>query len=292
MRPTAPILLCVRGRVDDRGWCEAAHRAAAEISNCGRQVVIKEALPEQVNGQWSAIVGHGMEFAADILSAARANPDIPCALTDFVDLHETGSMANLCCIDWQWDEGAFLAGVMASQLSASGMVGVLGGTPCRTQHLAMVAFVNGARRERANVTVLTMQAGSFDDEDRGMRLAESMFDEGVDVLLHTADSTGRGAIRAAQRCGRTMIGFMNQDDLAHDCVAGFISTDVKGVVASLLEDITTDRFRPGVVKCGLASGKQKFDILRDIPQSMRYRIDEVASLIAKQELRIRGEDLR
>ena len=76
----------------------------------------------------------------------------------------------------------------------------------------MIAFVNGARFERRDLTVLTAQAGRFDDEERGARLACSMFDEGVDVLLHTADLTGRGAIRTAERRERTVIGFMNQDD--------------------------------------------------------------------------------
>jgi basic membrane lipoprotein Med (substrate-binding protein (PBP1-ABC) superfamily) len=287
-RDAAPILLGVRGRADDGGWCEAAHLAARQVSASGaRAVVTADSLPENAGGKWSALVGHGMEFADAILHAARANPGLPCALTDYIDRGKLDPLDNLCCIDWLWDEGAFLAGVLASHLTQTRVVGVLGGTPCRTQHLAMAGFVNGARFDGREISILTVQAGSFDDEERGARLANSMFDEGVDVLLHTADSTGRGAIRSARRRGRKVIGFMNDDDLAQDCVAGFISTDVRGAVSSLLADIAAERFRPGVMECGLSSGRQRFEMPRDLPGTVRSRVDEMIALIAGNALCVR-----
>jgi basic membrane lipoprotein Med (substrate-binding protein (PBP1-ABC) superfamily) len=118
-----------------------------------------------------------------------------------------------------------------------------------------------------------------------------MFDEGVDVLLHTADSTGRGAIRAAERRDRTVIGFMNRDDPSHACVKALISTDVEIVVTSLLQDIVAGRFRSGVIACGLASDRQRFDMFEGVGAATKGRVDELAGLIAGGRLSVRAAEI-
>ena len=83
-------------------------------------------MPKRILGEWSAVVGHGTECASDLLSVAIANPGVPCALTDQIDASSARGLKNLHCVDWRWDEGAFLAGVLASQISSTRVVGVLG----------------------------------------------------------------------------------------------------------------------------------------------------------------------
>jgi len=281
------ILIGINGRPDDGGWCEAAYRALSRVDAlCGRVKVV-ERFPETIDGEWSAVIGHGMTFAGPLLKAAKANPDIPFILTDDLD-HDETPPPNLTRVDWRWDEGSFLAGVLASRLSKTGTVGFLGGDPCRTQHLAMTAFVRGARDARRDAVVLTALAGSFDNPARGFHLANAFFDEGVDVLLHTADSTGRGAIRAAEVRGRRMIGFLNRDDAEHDCVAATIETDVEGVMTLLLEGLASGRAVSGVVACGLGSGHQRFKIADSVADSVRRHLQGLVSLIADKQLRVRA----
>jgi len=249
---------------------------------------VADGVPAIVPSGVSALFGHGMDFADDLLHTARSNPRLPCILTDTLADRIDAVHPNLCTIDWHWDEGAFVAGVLAAQLSETGTVGFLGGAPCRTQDLAMSAFVRGARFERRDIHTVALQAGSFDNEERGGRLAAAMFCEGVDVLLHTADSTGRGAIRAAQDHGRTMIGFMNRDDRDHSCVAAIIGTDVQGAITELIADVVGGRFRSGVIDCGFTSGRETIDLSRRVPDVMRLRVNEVIAKITEGGLRVRA----
>lgn len=282
------ILFGVRGDPNDGGWCEAAHRAAAAVrERTGCRIEITETLPERPGAEWSAVVGHGTDFAGGIVRAARDTPDVTFLLTDYIGEDIRAPLPNLCCVDWHWDEGAYLAGVLASQLSCSGKIGVLGGAACRTQYLATAGFVRGASRNAAGLEILTALAGSFDDPERGFRLANALFDEGVDVLLHTADSTGRGAIRAASGRDRRMIGFLNHDDSERDCVAAVISTDVGGLVAALLDELAAGERPATVVPAGFASGRQRLDSLRGVPDPIRQQIDEISAMLVAGSLRVR-----
>ncbi len=278
---SASILFGVRGDPGDDGWCEAAHRAAETVRremDC--RIEITETLPDRVGSEWTAVVGHGTEFAQEIVALADANPEVGFLLTDYLGPAVCAARPNLGCVDWQWDEGAFLAGVLASRLSTSGKVAVLGGTACRTQYLAMAGFVRGAALDGPGVEVLTALAGSFGDPGRGFHLANAFFDAGVDVLLHTADSTGRGAIRAAAERGRTMVGFLNRDDREHPCVAAVISTDVERLVAGLLARLARGERLAGVTGGGLASGRQRFELTAAVPEQVCRRIAEVAEGLA------------
>lgn len=283
------ILLCVRGPANDDGWNEAAYRAAAHVRLGGIHIDIVQALPSQIDG-WTAVVGHGMDFERQIEQAALKHNDIRFLLTDDSGSERT-SLPNLWYVDWRWDEGAFLAGLLASYLSESGIVAVLGGNPCCTQHRAVMGFVRGARHDRGTTTVLTAQTGSFDDADRGFRLANALFDEGVDVLLHTADACGRGAIRAAQGRDRRVVGFLNADDPTHGCVVGFVATDVERAMRSLLAEIVKGGSQSRIVRCGLASGHQRFELASSVSKATRLRIDEVAAMIVAGKVLIRPREV-
>lgn len=287
VRP-ASILFGVRGDPDDDGWCEAAHRAAETVRRAtGCRIEIAETLPDKVGDEWTAVVGHGTEFASAIVELASATPEAGFLLTDYLGPAVCSARPNLGCVDWRWDEGAFLAGVLASRLSESGTVGVLGGTACRTQYLAMAGFVRGAAFDGRGVEVLTALAGSFGDPERGRHLANAFFEAGVDVLLHTADSTGRGAIRAATERGRTMIGFLNRDDRDHACVAAVIATDVERLVADLLARLARGERISGITGGGLASGRQRFELMSAVPGPVGGRIAEVAEGLANGALQAR-----
>ena len=254
------------------------------------RVEITDTLPDRLDGKWTAVVGHGMDFAPQIERAAKTHAGVHFLLTDDSGPSARMSFPNLCYVDWRWDEGAFLAGLLASHLTNSGTVGVLGGNPCSTQEYAMAGFVRGARFDRDDIVVLTAQSGSFHDVDRGFRLASAIFNEGADVLLHTANSCGRGAIKAAECSDRTMIGFLNEDDRAHSCVAAFIATDVEGALVSLLSAIASGQLLAGVVACGLASGYQQFELIRVVPDPVRRRIEELTTMITTGRLRIRAPE--
>lgn len=280
----ARILFGVRGNNQDGAWCEAAHRAATTVRlETGCHIEITDTLPRQLSCDWTAVVGHGAEFASELVELAEQASHINFVLTDYL----SSERPNVGCVDWQWDEGAFLAGVLASRLSTSGKVGILGGAACRTQYLAMAGFVRGASLECREVEILTALAGSFGDPERGFHFANAFFDAGIDVLLHTADSTGRGAIRAAADRGRTMIGFLNRDDADHDCVAAVISTDVEGLVTSLLRRIVRGERLVGVTPAGHTSGRQRFNLAATVPEPVRRRIDEFVEQLSGGSLSTR-----
>ena len=129
---------------------------------------------------------------------AEANPDIIWTMIDNVLVDENFAplaLANVRELVYQTDEAAFAAGYLAAGVSNTGTLCTYGGANFPTVSIFMDGFTRGAQHynevKGANVEVLGWDVdaadgvftGSFTDMDLARSTAESLFQEGCDMII-------------------------------------------------------------------------------------------------------------
>ncbi len=167
---------------------------------------------------YDLIVTVGFLLGDATQAMAEANPDGKFAIVDVNYL----SAPNILQSQFAVDENSFLAGYLAAGVSETGKVGTFGGINIPPVVQFMVGFENGVKYYNqvhgTNVEVLGWSTeagdglftGNFDSLDDGRTFAESLFDEGADIVLPVAGPVGLGSAAAAQDRGMMMIG-VDQD---------------------------------------------------------------------------------
>jgi basic membrane lipoprotein Med (substrate-binding protein (PBP1-ABC) superfamily) len=221
---TAPEGFTVRlvtdiGKVDDRTFNQYAYEGMQAAQECfGFDTSFIETVSEAdyakniataLDGGPDVVVTVGFLLATDTLSAAQANPEV-----DFigVDQFQTDYGTNYVGLQYNEDEGGYLAGVLAAQLSESGTIGVVGG---REDVPPVVKLVNGyevgAKSVNPDIRVLKIYNESFTAPDKGASDAQQFIGEGADVIFGAGGKTGSGGVAAATAQGVWGIG-VDQDE--------------------------------------------------------------------------------
>jgi basic membrane protein A len=158
-------------------------------------------------------------FALDAVTQENApgNPDINWTIVDvdFFDFEagEDVTYDNVIELTYQTDEAAFLAGYIAASVSETGVVGTFGGANFPTVSIFMNGFYFGVQAyndaKGTDVQVLGWDpdlqdglfTGDFTDLDRARATAQSLLDEGADVIMPVGGQINLGAGAAMQDIG-------------------------------------------------------------------------------------------
>jgi basic membrane lipoprotein Med (substrate-binding protein (PBP1-ABC) superfamily) len=125
------------------------------------------------------------------------------------------SEPNLSVFDNWIHEPAYLSGLLAGSLSASGKIGVVGGYPVPEVNRIVNAFIQGAQEANPDAEVLVTFLNSWFDPAAAKEAALAQVDAGADVLF----AERFGVIEAAQEKGLLAFGNMSdQNDLAPETV--------------------------------------------------------------------------
>lgn len=168
-------------------------------------------LQAQVDSSCNMIIGLGTPIADAIEAAAKTNPNVKFAL---IDATPNSAPNNLRPVLFSTHESGFLAGYLAASVSTSGKVGTFGSLNMPAVSIYMDGFVQGVDyyNEQNSGTVealgwsLEAQDGTFvrsdttpyDDPVAGKAAAQSLVDEGADVILAVAGYSGVGALELAK----------------------------------------------------------------------------------------------
>lgn len=214
------------GGWDDKSFNESAKNglddAVADFNVVPKTAESKDANDFEANVQnmvdegCNLIIGVGFSLAEAIGNAAKENPDISFGLVDSEFSEETAG-DNTKALVFNTHESAYLAGYAAAAMSKSGKVGTFGGMKIPSVTIFMDGFADGVAKfnedEGKNVEVIGWDkatqegqfADSFDDQQLGTQIAESMIQQGADVIMPVAGPVGFGAAAAAREHGEVMI---------------------------------------------------------------------------------------
>jgi len=217
--------------------------------------------------------------------------------------------ANLQSIVFAEDEGGFLAGAIAGELSATRnkAVGFIGGVPFDSVRKFRAGYIAGVTYACADCKVYSHTIMNFGDTDSGSQIAQhltSTFE--IDVLFAAAGGTGSEAIRIAAESEDTLVigvdadqwvTVFNGEERGNDNFVGdsghenVISSVVKRV-STAIERIVNTEFEGGTI-LNLDIRSSGVDLApchaacNDLPPSVQARADDILSKFRTDTLSIR-----
>lgn len=238
------------------------------------------------------IWGIGFKLADAVKAAAEENPDAKYAIVDFSYGDKTPD--NVVGVVFKQEQPSFLVGYIAAMMSETGKVGFVGGMESEVisafdyGYHAGVAYANKVADK--DVKVLRQYAEAFDDPAKGKAIANSMYQQGADIVFHAAGGTGDGVIEAAKEQDKYAIGVdRDQNDLAPDNVITSAMKRVDVGVYNVVKDLKEGKFPGGTtVVYGLEEGAVDIAPTSDkhVPKEILDKVEEIKKLIIDGEIKV------
>lgn len=220
------VALFINGTLGDKSFFDAAARGMrqAEASLPVRARVVEggtdptrwqAALADLADsGEHDVIVAGTFTMAPAIESLAQRYPRLRFIVFDAGVDYARCACPNVYSMRFRQNEGAYLAGYLATRLLQEGVpgipggagLGVVGGMQLPVIEDFIVGFRSGAQAAMPDVALQVQYANAFSDPAAGKEIARLQFARGAGIVFHAAGATGQGVNEAAEEAGRYAIG--------------------------------------------------------------------------------------
>ena len=164
---------------------------------------------------YDLVIAHGTQFGGPLEEIA---PDFPDVSFMWGTSDDTKGLANVNAYTVRSDEGGYVNGTIAAQITESGTIGVVGPIEAGDAKLYVDGFVAGAAAQNPDVVTNVNYIESFSDVALAAEAATSHISNGADVLTGTAQMVV-GATGVAQNEGVPWFGTQsNQTALGEEIV--------------------------------------------------------------------------
>ncbi len=166
------------------------------------------------SGEYDLIIAHGSQYGSILEELAPEFPETPFAWgTD----NDTFGLDNVFAYEAASQEGGYVLGILAANLSETGTVGVVGPIEVGDAKLFVDGFVYGVAQSETGAEALEpIYIGSFSDVALATEAAETLIANDADVLTGTAQMVV-GPIGVALESEVLWFGTQSsQDELAQD----------------------------------------------------------------------------
>ena len=176
---------------------------------------------------YDVIMAAGTQFDEAANKVAASYPD-----TTFVVVNGAVSNGpNVAPIFPKEYEASYIAALMAGEVTKNGQFATIGGFPnTAMEHLLdvyeKVSVDIAIERGISNAKAVRAYANSWDDVALGKQMADSMINNGADVMFVYANQVGLGSIQSAKEQGIKFIGFSgDQTKIDPNTVVGSVIFD-------------------------------------------------------------------
>ncbi|AHH11605.1 BMP family ABC transporter substrate-binding protein (plasmid) [Borrelia coriaceae] len=308
------------GRFDDNGYFQNAFEGALELSNVfGIKLIPKVLTPypiedrklitsdELLTEDVLALQNEGVNFIWFISSYfsdmairfAYENPHVFYAIVDDMGHNDMDKLPkNLVAFSFRVEEGAFLAGYIASKMSKKKKLGfVTGASIMRNVERFLVGFRAGAFYENPKTRVILRRVLEHTDESVGEDIAKYMYiEDGVDVIFPVMGPAVFGIFRIAKELGTGHYVIGVNKDQSHLAPGHFITSVIRNL-GKAIYDCSSSAIQNhyldsgGVIKEGIKEGI--IDVIKDpnvIGDDLVNEIKMLQEQIVKGELVIPSTD--
>jgi basic membrane protein A len=278
---------------------------------------IQQLLSEKAN----LIITVGFLLGVDTAISAKANPDTNFAIVDYsypdcwpgaVEGKDCGSatdVPNVRGLMFQTDEAGFMAGYLAAGMTKTGKVGTFGGIQLPTVTIFMKGYQAGVKyyNEKHDTKVEALGwdnaagtglfTGNFNSTDDGKSFAESLVQEGADIIMPVAGPVGLGSAAYCQTSGKCLIIGVDTDWFvsANEYASIELSSVMKKIdvaVYKTVEDLVSGKFTGGTVTYTLKDGGvdlapfHNFD--SQVPQTLKDELTQIKADIVSGAITVDG----
>ncbi|RSK27089.1 BMP family ABC transporter substrate-binding protein [Bacillus sp. HMF5848] len=154
-----------------------------------------------------ADAGYGLTYGVGFLlenpvqNIAAQFPESNFALIDSLLTDENWNvvwMDNVANITFKEHQGSFLVGVVAAKHTKTNKVGFIGGVESGLIKKFEVGFIAGLKSVNPDIEVISQYAGDFNNAQKGTDIANTMYQQGADIIYHAAGGTGNGVFTEAK----------------------------------------------------------------------------------------------
>lgn len=278
--------------VGDAGWTyqhDLGRKAVEERLGDRVETEFVENVPEGADAE--RVIQQLASGGADLIfttSFGYMNPTIRVAerFPDVAFEHATGyrQAENVGTYMPRLYEGRYLSGMVAGAMTESNRLGFVAAFPIPEVVRAINAFTRGAREVNPDATVRVIWINAWYDPSKARQAAETLMDQGADVVTHHSDS--HAVVQAAAEQENYSIGY-------HSHMARYGDEYHLTSVAHHWEDFYTERAREVLngewtsrqVWGGIASGMVDIgDFSPEVPDSVREQVMEARQAIIDGEL--------
>src|SRR5215204_6982350 len=197
------IALLTDALFSDAGWGAFAYNAGQAIkTKYSHEFEFKDnvAIPDieatlrdYADKGYDLIIAHGFEWGEPAIKVGKDYPN-----TKFVVFTGLAKSTNVASIFPMQQEATYLLGALAAMMSKTGVIGFVGGE--RYPNLVNIyeGYKQGAKDINPDIQVLATYLDDWDNPAKGRQAALSQINNGADLLLHVADTSGHGVIQAAK----------------------------------------------------------------------------------------------
>jgi basic membrane protein A len=302
------------GGIDDRSFNETAYegilRAEEELG--AESAFLESGGEEDYATNIAALMDQGCDLIVTVgfllgdatLEAAEANPDQDFAIVDFAYDEPVDNIKPLL---FNTNEAAFLAGYLAAGMTETGTVGTFGGVNIPPVTIFMDGFLAGIEHHNTekgtDVALLGWDGadglftGDFEDQDKGRQTAQSLLDEGADIVFPVAGPVGLGAAAAVRDAGDANMVWVDSDgcESAAEFCDLFITSVLKNIDNAVFDTIET-------AQAGELDGEPYFGTLEnegvglaelhefedDVPQELKDELAELEESIIAGDITVGG----
>lgn len=217
---------------------EAGGEGVVEIAYSEGMFVVPDAaaaIRDYAADGYDLVIAHGTQYGTSMFEIAPDFPDTSFAWGTATDVGAEQGLENVFAYEARAEEGGFVNGVLAANLSDSGVLGVVGPVEAGDAKLYIDGFVAGAKYANPDTVVNVSYTGSFGDTALAAEAANTHIQAGADVLTGSAQQVV-GAIGVANEQGVPWMGTQSdQSPLAPDIVVASQLYDWDGVLTDMIK---------------------------------------------------------
>lgn len=193
------------------------------------------AIRDYASDGYDLVIAHGTQYGTSLFEIAPDFPETSFAYGTSVDTGSSQGLNNIFAYEARAEEGGFVNGVLAANLTESNVLGVVGPVEAGDAKLYIDGFVAGAKFVNADIQVNVSYTGSFGDTALAAEAANTHLQAGADILTGSAQQVV-GAIGIASERGVLWMGTQSdQSPLAPEIVAASQLYDWDGVLSDILQ---------------------------------------------------------
>lgn len=290
------VALLTPGSISDAGWNALAYDGLKALeAEMDAQVDNQEAPRERAADAmrsyaqrgYDLILGHGFEYNEVAEQVSKDFPD-----TVFVSSSGGKTTPNSGAFRFYLEQGFYLAGMLAAEMSKTGVIGSVAVRDYPSIVSTLKAFEAGAKAARPDIKVIApVYFGTEGDIAGARRAAESVLAQKADFVIHQANAAAQGVFDACKEKGAYALG-SNADQNANSSGAVIASAVIvaKPAFLTLAEEVRDGKFQGSIVLKGMDIGAIDFvlnpALESQVPAATKEKLEATKARIKSGEITV------
>ncbi|MCO6450599.1 MAG: BMP family protein [Caldilineales bacterium] len=264
------VALIMPSTTTDLSWSQSIYDSLAALQEAYGEDVIDIAYTENMfnvtdaaaairdyaDSGYDLVIAHGAQYGTSLFEIAPDFPDTSFAWGTTTNTGESEGVINVFAYEPRADQGGYVMGVLAANLSKAGVIGLVGPVDAGDAKLHVDGFVAGVHAADPDIKVNVSFTGSFGDTALAAEAANTHVAAGADVLTGSSQQVV-GAIGVAKENGIPWLGFQaDQSSVAPEVVVATVVYDWKNTLLAMFQKHQAGEMGGEVLQLTLANGGQ------------------------------------